>query len=70
MHPGASTETCMAEQNDNCLAHESHHAHESAGHRPRCFHQRYRQYPFTTDLNGDITYVNPDFIKISGFDED
>ena len=24
----------------------------------------------TTDLNGDITYVNPDFIKISGFDED
>jgi len=24
----------------------------------------------TTDLNGDISYVNPDFIKISGFDED
>lgn len=23
----------------------------------------------TTDLNGDITYVNPDFIKISGFEE-
>uniref|UniRef100_UPI00289D3155 PAS domain-containing protein n=1 Tax=Stutzerimonas balearica TaxID=74829 RepID=UPI00289D3155 len=23
----------------------------------------------TTDLNGDITYVNPDFIRISGFDE-
>jgi len=23
----------------------------------------------TTDLNGDITYVNPDFIKISGFEK-
>src|SRR3546814_14341605 len=23
----------------------------------------------TTDLNGDITYVNPDFIKLSGFEE-
>jgi aerotaxis receptor len=23
----------------------------------------------TTDLNGDITYANPDFIKISGFEE-
>ena len=46
-----------------------HHAHEPAGHWRDVSISDTANILSTTDLNGDITYVNPDFIKISGFEE-